>query len=47
MTKLIIKYDKSGRSTGEAVVAFERSDDAGKAIEEFDGKTAKGLFSPL
>lgn len=42
MTKLVVKYDKSGRSTGEAVVAFEKSIEADRAIDMFDGKTAKG-----
>ncbi|TIB76128.1 hypothetical protein E3Q23_02010 [Wallemia mellicola] len=41
LTKLRIRYDKSGRSTGEAIVAFESSEDADRAIEEFNGKTAK------
>ncbi|TIB18938.1 hypothetical protein E3P92_00387 [Wallemia ichthyophaga] len=41
LTKLVVKYDKSGRSTGEAVVAFEKSIDADRAIDMFDGKTAK------
>ncbi|TIC45329.1 major facilitator superfamily MFS-1 [Wallemia mellicola] len=41
VTKLRIRYDKSGRSTGEAIVAFESSEDADRAIEEFNGKTAK------
>lgn len=42
-----IRYDKSGRSTGEAIVAFESSEDADRAIEEFNGKTAKGRFALL
>ncbi|TIB93557.1 major facilitator superfamily MFS-1 [Wallemia mellicola] len=41
VTKLRIRYDKSGRSTGEAIIAFESSEDADRAIEEFNGKTAK------
>ena len=45
--KLVLRYDKSGRSTGEAVVAFDKSDDADRAIEEFDGKTAKGWLQWL
>lgn len=47
VTKLRIRYDKSGRSTGEAIVAFESSEDADRAIEEFNGKTAKGWFTFL
>ncbi|PAV15227.1 RNA-binding domain-containing [Pyrrhoderma noxium] len=37
-----IKYDKSGRSTGEAVITFEKPVDASKALEQFDGILAKG-----
>lgn len=47
VTKLRIRYDKSGRSTGEAIVAFETSEDADRAIEEFNGKSAKGQLTFL
>ncbi|PKI84503.1 hypothetical protein MVES_001656 [Malassezia vespertilionis] len=37
-----IKFDASGRSTGNAVVWYESAQDAEAAVKEFDGAKAKG-----
>ncbi|KAI5887273.1 uncharacterized protein SCHCODRAFT_02641156 [Schizophyllum commune H4-8] len=37
-----IRYDRSGRSTGTAIITYETVDDAKKAKNLFDNKTAKG-----
>lgn len=42
MQKLWIKYDRSGRSLGEAFVVFSRREDCFEAIRQFDGKKAAG-----
>ncbi|EIM88808.1 uncharacterized protein STEHIDRAFT_145663 [Stereum hirsutum FP-91666 SS1] len=38
----LIKYDRSGRSTGVAIIAFETASEAAKAKEQFQGVLAKG-----
>lgn len=40
--KLWIKYDRSGRSLGEAYVVYRRRDDCFEAIRRFDGRKAAG-----
>ncbi|KAG4304802.1 hypothetical protein PORY_001855 [Pneumocystis oryctolagi] len=42
VTKLKIKYDRSGRSTGIAYVNFEKIEDARNAISQFNGANAAG-----
>ncbi|EPQ31778.1 uncharacterized protein PFL1_01110 [Pseudozyma flocculosa PF-1] len=42
VVKAFIKYDRSGRSTGQAVVIYESADDAAAAKGEYDGAKAKG-----
>jgi THO complex subunit 4 len=37
-----LRYDRAGRSDGQAFVSYERLNDANKAIREFDGANAKG-----
>ncbi|KAL1720587.1 hypothetical protein EV715DRAFT_196841 [Schizophyllum commune] len=37
-----IRYDRSGRSTGTATITYETVDDAKKAKNLFDNKTARG-----
>ncbi|KAF9043514.1 hypothetical protein BDZ89DRAFT_1128220 [Hymenopellis radicata] len=37
-----IRYDRSGRSTGTAVISFETAAEATKAQQQFDGLSAKG-----
>ncbi|EPQ52200.1 hypothetical protein GLOTRDRAFT_107741 [Gloeophyllum trabeum ATCC 11539] len=38
----IIKYDRSGRSTGVAIIHFETAEEATRAKNQFDGALAKG-----
>ncbi|KAL1658861.1 hypothetical protein GGF50DRAFT_92346 [Schizophyllum commune] len=38
----LAKYDRSGRSTGTATITYETVDDAKKAKNLFDNKTARG-----
>ncbi|KAH9919816.1 uncharacterized protein B0H18DRAFT_881551, partial [Fomitopsis serialis] len=38
----LIRYDRSGRSSGVAVVTYETSSEAASAKTRFDGKLAKG-----
>ncbi|OAX41646.1 RNA-binding domain-containing protein [Rhizopogon vinicolor AM-OR11-026] len=38
----LIRYDRSGRSSGVAIVSFETSSEAAHAKTQFDGKIAKG-----
>lgn len=40
--KLFLKYDRSGRPTGEAIVQYTTAHDATRAKEEYDGANAKG-----
>ncbi|SPO24872.1 uncharacterized protein UTRI_01377_B [Ustilago trichophora] len=42
VTKSFIKYDRSDRSTGRAVVVYENPNHALQAKNEFDGAKAKG-----
>ncbi|KAN0061628.1 hypothetical protein ACQY0O_006476 [Thecaphora frezii] len=42
VVKAFVKYDRSGRSTGQAVVIYESVDDAATAQSEYDGAKAKG-----
>ncbi|KAL4067028.1 hypothetical protein V8B97DRAFT_2009679 [Scleroderma yunnanense] len=37
-----IRYDRSGRSSGVAIISFENAEDATHAKKQFDGKVAKG-----
>jgi RNA recognition motif-containing protein len=39
-----LKYDRSGRSSGVAVVTFETADEATRAKKEYDGIKAKGDY---
>ncbi|KZT65283.1 hypothetical protein DAEQUDRAFT_532334 [Daedalea quercina L-15889] len=38
----LIRYDRSGRSSGVAIVTYETSEEAASAKTRFDGKLAKG-----
>lgn len=40
--KLVLTYDRAGRSEGVAYVTYENANDAKIAIREFDGANAKG-----
>ncbi|CAO1626411.1 unnamed protein product [Parajaminaea phylloscopi] len=42
VNKLFLKYDRSGRSTGTAIVVYESVQDAEAAKDEYDGANAKG-----
>ncbi|KAF7426324.1 hypothetical protein PC9H_008692 [Pleurotus ostreatus] len=37
-----IRYDRSGRSTGVAIVTYETTEEASKALKQFNGLLAKG-----
>ncbi|KAF9233205.1 hypothetical protein BU15DRAFT_80363 [Melanogaster broomeanus] len=39
----LIRYDRSGRSSGVAIISFETAAEATRAKKQFDGKLAKGL----
>jgi hypothetical protein len=41
---LLLKYDRSGRSSGVAIISFETPAEAARAKKQFEGKLAKGLF---
>ncbi|TFK32027.1 hypothetical protein BDQ12DRAFT_739648 [Crucibulum laeve] len=45
----LIRYDRSGRSTGTAIIAFETNTEAIRARNQFDGLLAKGnvFFYPF
>ena len=43
----LAKYDRSGRSTGTATITYETVDDAKKAKNLFDNKTARGALEML
>jgi hypothetical protein len=45
ITKLQLRYDRSGRSEGVAFVTYEEKDDAAEAVKQFDGANANGMFS--
>ncbi|KAI6148613.1 hypothetical protein BKA82DRAFT_4139687 [Pisolithus tinctorius] len=38
----LIRYDRSGRSSGVAIVTFETAEEAERAKKQFEGKIAKG-----
>jgi len=38
----LIRYDRSGRSSGTAIISFETATEATRAKKQFDGKLAKG-----
>ncbi|KAI6044005.1 hypothetical protein EDC04DRAFT_2646685 [Pisolithus marmoratus] len=38
----LIRYDRSGRSSGVAIVTFETAEEADRAKKQFEGKVAKG-----
>ncbi|OTA01783.1 hypothetical protein A9Z42_0021080 [Trichoderma parareesei] len=42
ITKLQLRYDRSGRSEGVAFVTYESSSDAAEAVRQFDGANANG-----
>jgi THO complex subunit 4 len=42
VAKLALTYDRAGRSEGIAYVTYSSSQDAKRAIREFDGANAKG-----
>ncbi|KAM0481319.1 hypothetical protein ACHAPX_003423 [Trichoderma viride] len=42
ITKLQLRYDRSGRSEGVAFVTYEDNEDAAEAIKQFDGANANG-----
>ncbi|KAF4564558.1 hypothetical protein EYR40_010724 [Pleurotus pulmonarius] len=39
-----IRYDRSGRSTGVAIVTYETTEEASKALTQFNGLLAKGTI---
>jgi hypothetical protein len=39
----ILKYDRSGRSSGIAVITYELPDEAARAIAQYNGATANGI----
>ncbi|ORX55395.1 RNA-binding domain-containing protein [Piromyces finnis] len=43
VSKVRIKYDKAGRSEGEATIVFNSRSDALKAIDKFDGVDLDGM----
>lgn len=43
--KLSLQYDRSGRSAGVAYVTYETAADAKRAIREYDGANANGIYS--
>jgi len=42
VVKAVVNYDKEGNSLGTAEVTFAKSDDAQKAVEEYDGAEVDG-----
>lgn len=44
ITKLQLRYDRSGRSEGVAFVTYEEREDAMEAVKQFDGANANGTF---
>lgn len=40
-----MKYDRAGRSEGTAFVTYESPQDASRAIREYDGANAAGMFT--
>lgn len=38
-----IKYDRSGRSSGVALVTYESTAEAKRALNEYNGKLCKGV----
>ncbi|KAK5990346.1 THO complex subunit 4A [Cladobotryum mycophilum] len=42
ITKLQLRYDRSGRSEGTAFVIYEEKEDAVEAVKQFDGANANG-----
>jgi len=42
---LLLKYDRSGRSSGVAIITYEKPAEAARAKKEYEGKLAKGLCS--
>ena len=38
----IIKYDRSGRSQGVAIISYDTAAEAKKGLAHFDGKLCKG-----
>lgn len=41
----LLKYDRSGRSAGVAIISYENAEDASRAKKQFEGKLAKGLYN--
>lgn len=44
---LLLKYDRSGRSSGVAIITYEKPAEAARAKKEYEGKLAKGSCSPV
>ena len=42
---LLLKYDRSGRSSGVAIITYEKPAEAARAKKEYEGKLAKGSCS--
>ncbi|KAG6876071.1 hypothetical protein C0993_005739, partial [Termitomyces sp. T159_Od127] len=42
----LIRYDRSGRSSGTAIISFETATEATRAKKQFDGILARGNVSP-
>ena len=42
VSKLVLRYDRAGRSEGLAFVTYESERDAREAIKQFDGANANG-----
>ena len=40
-----LKYDRSGRSSGVAIITYETPEEASRAIARFNGATANGLWA--
>ena len=38
-----VKYDRSGRSSGVAIISYEIPAEAKRAIQQYNGKLCKGM----
>lgn len=41
---LVTQYDRSGRSSGVAIVTYEVPEEAARAIAQYNGATANGAY---